>query len=49
MRKEIEGVATIYRAVVHNGKVKPVYVKEARKRFRLTPDHGVSDKAFEQA
>jgi hypothetical protein len=42
----IDGIRVVYPFAVHKNRVKYVYVKEARKRFKLTPAHGVTDADF---
>jgi len=46
MRKVIDGQTVHYVAVVHGKRVDTVYVKKARKAFRLLPKDGVSDGEF---
>ena len=49
MTKVIGGKPTIYIAVEKRREVADVYVQKARKRFRLRPKDGVSDKDFASA
>ncbi len=49
MRMEIDGIVHTYQAVVHNKKIDFPYLQGARRRFRLTPEDGVSDQEFKKA
>jgi len=49
MEKRIAGEMVRYVAVVHRNQVDPVYVPKARRRFRLLPEDGVSDREFRKA
>ena len=47
MTKVIDGKTYIYPVPRKGGqRVRGIYVQKARKRFRLTPEHGVSDEEF---
>lgn len=48
MYKEIDGAKIVYIFAVQKGgkEVLDVYVKKARKRFKLRPEDGVSDREF---
>ncbi len=48
MTKDIEGKKVMYVAVFHKNKVQHVYVRKARRRFRLLPEHNVTDKDFKK-
>ena len=43
---EVDGVYVVYPFPVHKNRVADYYQDGARKRFHLTPKHGISDKAF---
>lgn len=48
MRKVVDGVPVTYMfATIGGRRVDWVYVKAARKKFRLTPKDGVSDREFD--
>lgn len=49
MEKRIGGVVCRYVAVVHHNRVDPVYVAKARRRFKLLPQDGVTDRQFRKA
>ncbi len=49
MKKRIDGITVNFIAVVHGKRVDNAYVRDARKRFKLTPKDGVSDKEFNKA
>lgn len=49
LTKVVGGVTIIYTVAVHHSEVDDVYVRGTRKRFRLTPAHGVSDEEFSGA
>ena len=50
MEKEIDGRLVVYVFATKSGRhVARVYVDKARKRFKLTPDDGVSNKEFNSA
>ncbi len=38
-----------YPIPVHHGKVKAIYIPKLRRILELTPEHGVSDKEFDEA
>lgn len=49
MRKRIGAQVVIYVAVEAGGGVDNLYVRKARRRFKLLPADGVSDKEFRDA
>jgi hypothetical protein len=49
MEKYVEGKLRVFIAVVHGNAVDPVYVSKARRRFKLRPEDGVSDRDFQEA
>ena len=47
MEKVIEGRLAVYVFATRSGRrVARIYVDKARKRFKLTPDDGISDEEF---
>jgi hypothetical protein len=49
MTKKVAEGTIIYIAVRHDNKVEQCYVSKARKKFRLTPLHNVTDEDFDAA
>ena len=49
LEKVIAGKKVMYPVAVNRKKVKYIYVKKARRRFKLLPEDGVSDEDFSRA